>query len=330
MEVRPTHPVLLPAIFTMAPGATRLTALQIRPIPLTADRLGPVSGYSDPGAWITEILAPALGAARLTSRVHPLLPRMTRSGRLAIPIWATARADGTARHIDAPDALHELAGELGDSRFASHVMATVRAALATEPFAQRIVGDELRMLALKEDRLSTDPMGDRPTVIALLPETFTLNELQQAIAATLGIHADEMESSSNFRRRLQEFVHRGVLQEASAPRDAATTERAGRPPRHYRFDPVGWQRWLHEHRARGSRGARDEGGWSDAAIMNHSPDSPMRRFEHDLAERTRAFAPEPGRTGAPPSTPDADERLARLERMMRAMEKRLDGGDAIP
>jgi hypothetical protein len=56
----------------------------------------------------------------------------------------------------------------------------------------------------------------------------------------------------------------------------------------------------------------------------------MRRFEHDLAERARTFAPEPGRTGAPPSTPDADERLARLERMMRAMEKRLDGGNAIP
>ncbi len=211
MDVRPTDPVLLPAIFTIAPGAPRLTALRIRPIPLTADRLDPVSSFSDPSAWITEILAPALGAARLTSRVHPLLPRMTHSGRLAIPVWATARADGTAQHIDAPEALHELAGELGDSRFASHVMATVRAALATEPFAQRIVGDELRMLALKEDRLSTDPMSDRPTVIALLPETFTLNELQQAIATTLGIHADEMESSSNFRRRLQEFVHRGVL-----------------------------------------------------------------------------------------------------------------------
>jgi predicted ArsR family transcriptional regulator len=167
-------------------------------------------------------------------------------------------------------------------------------------------------------------------VIALLPETFTLNELQQAIATTLGIHADEMESSSNFRRRLQEFVHRGVLQETSAPRDAATVERAGRPPRHYRFDPVGWQRWLHEHRARGSRGARDEGGWSDAAIMNYSPASPPRRLEHDLAERARALASGPGRADEPSSTPDADERLARLERMMRAMEKRLDGGDAIP
>ncbi len=108
----------------------------------------------------------------------------------------------------------------------------------------------------------------------------------------LGIQAGEMESSSNFRRRRQKFVHRGVLQETSAP--------------------------------------CDEGGWSDASIMNHSPDSPLRRFEHDLTECARAFAPEPGRTSAPPNTPDADERLARLERMMRAMEKRLGGGDAIP
>jgi len=304
MGIPPFQPVLLPAIFTMAPGATHLSALRIRPIPLTADRLDALPGRSDPAAWISHMLAPHLGSARLTSRVHPMLPRMTRFGQLGIPVWATARAPGFEEAVDPHFALDELGGELGDPRFASHVMATVRAALATEPFAQRIVGEDLRMLALKEDRLSSDPTGDRPTVIALLPETFTLNELQQAIAATLGIHPDEMESSSNFRRRLQEFVHRGVLEEAPSPRDAAPAERAGRPPRHYRFEPTEWRRWLREHRSRGSR---------EASGM---PEPVIRMY---------ASPPPPAMSPSPPPDGWADARLSKLERMMRELEEKLGG-----
>lgn len=302
MGVPPFQPVLLPAIFTMTPGATHLTALRTRPIPLSADRLDALPGRGDPAGWIAQVLAPHLGSARLTSRVHPMLPRMTRFGQLGIPVWAIARAPRFEETADPHFALDALGGELGDGRFAAHVMSTVRAALATEPFAQRIVGDDLRMLALKEDRLSSDPTGDRPTVIALLPETFTLNELQQAIAATLGIHPDEMESSSNFRRRLQEFVHRGVLQEAPSPREAAPAERAGRPPRHYRFDPEEWRRWLREHR---SRGSREASGMPEPTHVSYAPPPPL---------------------GAPPNAPPADwadARLSKLEHMMRELEQKL-------
>jgi hypothetical protein len=125
-------------------------------------------------------------------------------------------------------------------------MSSMRAELTTDPFAQRILGDDLRLSALSGDQLTQNPTDGLPAVIALLPESFTFNELQNAIAATLGLEPDAMESNSSFRRRSQEFVHRGVLREVRTTRDPSEADRIGRPPRRYEFDQYAWRIWLEE------------------------------------------------------------------------------------
>jgi hypothetical protein len=55
-----------------------------------------------------------------------------------------------------------------------------------------------------------------------------------------------MESNSSFRRRSQEFVHRGVLREVRTTRDPSEADRIGRPPRRYEFDQHAWRMWLEE------------------------------------------------------------------------------------
>ena len=125
-------------------------------------------------------------------------------------------------------------------------MSSMRAELTTDPFAQRILGDDLRLSALSGDQLTQNPTDGLPAVIALLPESFTFNELQNAIAATLGLEPDAMESNSSFRRRSQEFVHRGVLREVRTTRDPSEADRIGRPPRRYEFDQHSWRIWLEE------------------------------------------------------------------------------------
>jgi hypothetical protein len=125
-------------------------------------------------------------------------------------------------------------------------MSSMRAELTTDPFAQRILGDDLRLSALSGDQLTQNPTDGLPAVIALLPESFTFNELQNAIAATLGLEPDAMESNSSFRRRSQEFVHRGVLREVRTTRDPSEADRIGRPPRRYEFDQHAWRIWLEE------------------------------------------------------------------------------------
>jgi hypothetical protein len=212
------------------------------------------------------LIAQELPDLRLTSRVHPLLPRLMGGNRVAMPVWAAARTSGTDLSTDGSEServlyrkssrqeadqdlaygLERLGRELGDRSFGRHVMSSMRAELTTDPFAQRILGDDLRLSALSGDQLTQNPTDGLPAVIALLPESFTFNELQNAIAATLGLEPDAMESNSSFRRRSQEFVHRGVLREVRTTRDPSEADRIGRPPRRYEFDQYAWRIWLEE------------------------------------------------------------------------------------
>ncbi len=221
---------------------------------------------SDPAAWIAELIAQELPDLHLTSRVHPLLPRLMGGNRVAMPVWAAARSSGTDHSAESGGServlyrkssrqeadedlaygLERLGRELGDRSFGRHVMSSMRAELTTDPFAQRILGDDLRLSALSGDQLTQNPTDGLPAVIALLPESFTFNELQNAIAATLGLEPDAMESNSSFRRRSQEFVHRGVLREVRTSRDPSEADRIGRPPRRYEFDQHAWRIWLEE------------------------------------------------------------------------------------
>lgn len=261
------EPLIVPVIFTLSDRSCQLRLAATRAIPVNSlAAMRATQNSSDPAAWIAELIAQELPELRLTSRVHPLLPRLMGGNRVAMPVWAAARSNGTDLSTDGSEServlyrkssrqeadqdlaygLERLGRELGDRSFGRHVMSSMRAELTTDPFAQRILGDDLRLSALSGDQLTQNPTDGLPAVIALLPENFTFNELQNAIAATLGLEPDAMESNSSFRRRSQEFVHRGVLREVRTTRDSSEADRIGRPPRRYEFDQHAWRIWLEE------------------------------------------------------------------------------------
>lgn len=327
MGIFPFEPLIVPVLFALPPGAGQMLVVPVRPISVTSLTVHKAMRTSDPARWLTVLLANEVPYAEPTSRFHTLLPRPISGNRLAIPIWAAVRL-GTDRvgrrpiELQPPDrALDRIGQEIEDPRFRHQVLASVRRSMASDAFAQRIVGDDARLGALSEDPLSTDPAEGLPAVVALLPPHFTLGELQQAIAATLGLPPGAMESSSSFRRRLQEFVHRRVLREVHAPPEAAATERIGRPPRHYMFDPHAWREWLEE---RGQRAPRGDASRGVGAALSKLP----TRLSPDLDE-ARAMADfqldrRPG--GLPVHSPDpgaGDARLERLERMVARLADEL-------
>jgi hypothetical protein len=359
MGIVPIETLIVPVLFALPPGSDRLLVMRVRPIPVTARAAGRFSS-SDPGRWIPMLLAEEVPSAELASRVHPLLPRMMGRNRLAIPVWAAVRLREHAsgqRHIDLelPEAaLREMGMELDDYAFARQVLASVRGALAADPFAQRIVGDDARLGALSQEPLTQDPLDGLPAVVALLPEAFTLGELQQAIAATLGLPPGAMESSSSFRRRLQEFVHRRILRETHGTREATDADRIGRPPRHYTFNQHAWREWLMERGERMPQRGKGQGWEGTESFARMSPMSPvlnarMRSSDPEdsvddpaIAAALRAAMDEAGRVykrsaprmappaPAPPASAPQPEggseesaRIARLERMVESLAREL-------
>ena len=285
------EPLIVPVIFTLSDRSCQLRLAATRAIPVNSiAAMRATQNSSDPAAWIAELIAQELPDLHLTSRVHPLLPRLMGGNRVAMPVWAAARSSSTDHSAESGGServlyrkssrqeadqdlaygLERLGRELGDRSFGRHVMSSMRAELTTDPFAQRILGDDLRLSALSGDQLTQNPTDGLPAVIALLPESFTFNELQNAIAATLGLEPDAMESNSSFRRRSQEFVHRGVLREVRTTRDPSEADRIGRPPRRYEFDQHAWRIWLEE------RGGTVSMRSSQRTPVNFSPPiSPM-------------------------------------------------------
>ena len=362
MGIVPIETLIVPVLFALPPGSGRLLVMRVRPIPV-AGRAAMRFSSSDPGRWIPMLLAEEVPGATLASRVHPLLPRMMGRKRLAIPVWAAVRLREHAsgqRHIDLelPEAaLEEMGMELDDPGFARQVLASVRGALAADPFAQRIVGDDARLGALSQEPLTQDPLDGLPAVVALLPEEFTLGELQQAIAATLGLPPGAMESSSSFRRRLQEFVHRRILRESHGAREATDADRIGRPPRHYTFNQHAWREWLLERGERipgRGKGQDWEGTESFARMSQMSPMSPvmparMRSSDPEdsvddpsIAAALRAAMGESGRVykraasrmaqqapapqanaPQPEGGSEESERISRLERMVESLAREL-------
>ena len=203
----------------------------------------------------------------VTSRVRPLLPRVNGAGRVLLPLWAMGRpegrlapsvlddADGEQAHVlrRARDmsALDEIELDLGDRSLRAEAESEFRRALAADPLALQMVGEEVRMRTLASDEVSRAVESDaRPPVLALLPEHFTIDELRLALASATTRMGEKGESSSNFRRRTHELVAARVLQEVgefgrAMPRGAGEApERAGRRPRLHRFDPAAWMAWL--------------------------------------------------------------------------------------
>lgn len=338
---------IVPVVFILPEGRGQLQMVDVSPWMIDPSQFEPATQSGDAGGWIAQLIERQLHDAELTSRIHPLLPRPMESRRLAIPVWATARLRRHARGApgqaprpamelsDPREALSRLGRELGDRGFGRHVMASVRAAFALDPFAQRVVGDAARLGALSEDHLPDDPLSVArlPAVIGLLPAQFTLGELQEAIAATLELPPHAMESGSNFRRRLEKLVLSNVLREATGSRESGGSDRPGRPPRRYEFDPYAWRRWLEQQgeRASGSPGS----SFAPEYESGESPDMRERRMmleRQEMEERrmraARNYAQMPDSRAesradsrADLSGDDEASRIARLERMVERLAR---------
>ena len=337
MGLFPAESFVIPIIFVMPEGASDLYMVPVQPTLVRKPTIDGALRSSDPGNWMEALLAEELPDCQIASRVHPLLPRPMRGGRLAIPVWAMARARGSRLELEHPmDALHRLGSELGDPGLGRQVMSAIHAALATDPFAQRVVGDEVRLSALSRDRLADGdkPSPGLPAVVALLPESFTLGELQQAIAATLDLPPHAMESGSSFRRRIQEFVHRRVLRETSAQRESGDGDRVGRPPRRYVFDPRAWREWLNECGERSASKSSFEGEaqfsplLSEKRAMGRRHREPLEMESDRLVNHSQQLPPTAAFRIAPrlavsesrDQDTDAD-RIARLEQMVERLAK---------
>jgi hypothetical protein len=105
-----------------------------------------------------------------------------------------------------------------------------------------MLGEGARLRALAMDELARESMADElPPIFALLPEVFTIEHLRSAISQVAHRPELEAESSSNFRRRIMEFLKYGVLVEVG---DVDVTRQKGRPAMRYRFAAHAWRRWL--------------------------------------------------------------------------------------
>ena len=357
------QPFLVPTILVLHHASGELRAASPEPIRIRTDMAMELGGrrrlrtHEPSAGWLMGAIRESLPDIEPAPTLHALLPRLSADGTLALPVWGVGRqitSESRPQVTTLRDPEHALAAlgrDAFDHAFAREALAMIRRALAADPFLQRIAGDSLRMRAAATDQMQTDREPESPAVIGLLPETFSINELQQTIGAALGVSAGAMESGSNFRRRIQEFVTLGVLREM--PGEGETRpgpERVGRPPRRYSFDRVAWWHWL----ARRSLHRKD--GFADMLADQHIEFQGSRieppgvvqsrmaeglEWPQDLRRRVAMSSKSLHRLAPPPNPIDpempslareaeGESRLARLEAMMQKLLARLKDRPADP
>lgn len=263
-----------------------------------------------------------LPAGTITSRLRPLMPRLGRDGRVVVPLWATGRLPNDAewaglgdrteprRH----DALERLADQLQDESLIDEAHSEFRRALASDPVSHQLMSESGRLRALAMDELDWTASREDgiPPVFGLLPERFTIEQLQLAVTQAARLHPGDIQKSSNFRRRLVELTELGVLEKTS---DTAASEVRGRPPQMFRFNRARWLAWLETRRGDARPGSARR--WELERQRDFLPSMPdaamafMRPLRSPgIARRSMMAAPTP---------PRPDDRVERLEGMMRAM-----------
>jgi hypothetical protein len=229
--------------------------------------------------------------------IRALIPRMFSLDRVVIPLWATGSVPRHALETllaharPNAGALERLSRELRDPSLVAEANRAFRQALAADPMVHQLVGDATRLRALSAEVIerASRPL-ERPLIASMLPELFTIDQLRFAVSQIAVAAGREVESSSNFRRRLSDLMECGVLVDAG---ESHEVEQRGRPPRLYRFELARWAGWLAqkavgdlaEDRAelvqRSPRRTRDE---SDAAKRLIATKSDL---EPSTGERTR-------------------------------------------
>ena len=197
--------------------------------------------------YVTRAMRWNLPPGTVTSRIRPLMPRLSSPTSVLLPLWTTGRIADFDSSEALPsggrlNALERLAETLRDSTLVTEANSEFRRALAADPLSHQMLGEGARLRALAMDELARESMADElPPIFALLPEVFTIEHLRSAISQVAHRPELEAESSSNFRRRIMEFLKYGVLVEVG---DFDVTRQKGRPAMRYRFAAHAWRRWL--------------------------------------------------------------------------------------
>lgn len=367
MGMPPTRLSFALVIFVLAPGGRIAT---IGGQELTEGHVAPLPGR---GAGLADMvrnhMERVLPPDTITSRLRPLMPRLRGDGFVVLPLWATGRLPSAevwratlGRIADRPfDALGRLADQLHDQGLVAEAHSEFRRALASDPVSHQLMseGGRLRALAMDElDAASARELGI-PPVFGLLPDRFTIEHLQLAVTQAARLHEGDIQKSSNFRRRLVEFIDFGVLERTEG---VVPTDAKGRPPQLYRFNRERWMAWLlarrgdHEpsprllrmHRSvlarepdaelragdvrRGElrsdlrsedilqKDARREMSGFEVRESSAAPSSARAQQSSRSARRIPGLAPHPAELEPPEGTVGADrERVERLENMMRSL-----------
>ena len=197
--------------------------------------------------YVTRAMRWNLPPGTVTSRIRPLMPRLSSPTSVLLPLWTTGRIADFDSSEALPsggrlNALERLAETLRDATLVTEANSEFRRALAADPLSHQMLGEGARLRALAMDELARESMADElPPIFALLPEVFTIEHLRSAISQVAHRPELEAESSSNFRRRIMEFLKYGVLVEVG---DVDVTRQKGRPAMRYRFAAHAWRRWL--------------------------------------------------------------------------------------
>ncbi len=202
---------------------TSASALAGQSMPIGAIGMGFSHGKTGAAAARTssrQISCRALEA--WTGNAEDAAIRDFRRDRVAMAFGGGRISWDPARTLDRYELLYE-ANLVDESR---RVPANVRCAgkLGQDPvFGQPMARDHRRVLATAISRLR-GKLTYRPVVFELIPESFTLLQLQRMVETLAGIRLHKQ----NFRR----LVDRGGLVEPTGKRETRT---GGRPAEHYRF-----------------------------------------------------------------------------------------------
>jgi len=285
----------------------------------------PRRGQSIAGV-IRESVEQLLPPGTITSRIRPLMPRLRRDGMVVLPLWATGRLP-EGEHLTALvartefrpfDALGRLADQLNDHTLIDEAHSEFRRALASDPVSHQLMseGGRLRALAMDELDLIRNREDGIPPVFGLLPTRFTIEQLQLAVRQAARLLPEDIQKSSNFRRRLVELTELGVLERTY---DTAPTDARGRPPQFYRFNSQRWIEWLQARRHDGGPGVgRRLSAEIVADYAHRSPRGPASQDRGIAPAFRMAMGASPERWETGQGT-EGHARVERLEEMMRTL-----------
>ena len=290
---------------------------------------GQVATFPRRGASISGVVKEHMEAllppGTITSRIRPLMPRLRRDGIVVLPLWATGRLPEAAlwtaalarAEVRPFDALGRLADQLQDHTLVDEAHSEFRRALASDPVSHQLMSESgrLRALAMDELELVANREDGIPPVFGLLPERFTIEQLQLAVTQAARLHPGDIQKSSNFRRRLVELTRLGVLERTGG---TAQADVRGRPPQFYRFNQARWIEWLH---ARRQDHDSVHGRLIDASLRAESAPQVVAMMRDRVMEQGARRPRSPAMHGDAEQVREApsDARVERLEDMMRTL-----------